>query len=78
MVEDATRGISIRPYELEDFKKVQDETRKKMIQDKIRFLESIGYRVTLNNTKDNTNRDNDMIRVLEANGYVIAKAQEDN
>ena len=75
MVEDATRGISMRPNELEDFKQVQAETERKMIVDKIRFLEARGYRVILNNTKSNTNRDNDMIRVLEANGYKVTKTK---
>lgn len=77
MVEDATRGISMRANELDDFKKVQAETEKKMTQDKIRFLEARGFRVILNNTKDNTNRDKDMINVLEANGYSIGKKADD-
>ena len=73
MVEDATRTISMRANELEDFKQVRDETERKMTQDKIRFLEARGYRVILNNTKSNTNRDRDMINVLEANGWKVTK-----
>ena len=73
MLEDATKGLSIKPNELEDFKQVQAETERKMTQDKIRFLEARGFRVILNNTKDNRNRDRDMINVLEANGYTVTK-----
>jgi hypothetical protein len=73
MVEDATRTISMRANELEDFKQVRDETERKMTQDKIRFLEARGYRVILNNTKSNTNRDKDMIAILEANGWKVSK-----
>ena len=77
MVEDATRSISMRTNELEDFKQVRDETERKMTQDKIRFLEARGYRVILNNTKSNTNRDKDMINVLEANGYKVTRTKEE-
>ena len=77
MVEDATRTISMRANELEDFKQVRDETERKMTQDKIRFLEARGYRVILNNTKSNTNRDKDMINVLEANGYSVGRKADD-
>ena len=77
MVEDATRTISMRANELEDFKQVRDETERKMTQDKIRFLEARGYRVILNNTKSNTNRDRDMINVLEAAGYKVTRTKEE-
>ena len=77
MIEDATRSISMRANELEDFKQVRDETERKMTQDKIRFLEARGYRVILNNTKSNTNRDKDMINVLEAAGYKVTKTKEE-
>ena len=77
MVEDATRSISMRANELEDFKQVRDETERKMTQDKIRFLEARGYRLILNNTKNNTNRDKDMINVLEAAGYKVTRTKEE-
>ena len=77
MVEDATRTISMRANELEDFKQVRDETERKITQDKIRFLEARGYRVILNNTKSNTNRDRDMINVLEAAGYKVTRTKEE-
>jgi len=73
MVEDATRSILIRPNELEDFKKVQAETKKKIEQDHIKYLEQRGYRVVLNNTNNNERRDLQCINILEANGYTVEK-----
>ena len=65
MVEDATSGLVLN---MEEYNAVQKEVNIKMTKDKIRWLEDRGYRVILNNTKNNTNRDNDMIMILEANG----------
>ena len=74
-MEDATRNLNLSRQEQSEFALMQEENRKKMIQDKIRYLEGMGYRVVLNNTKSNQNRDNDMIRILEANGYKVTRAK---
>ena len=71
-MEDATAGLN---FNREEYQAVQKQVNINMTKDKIKWLEDRGYRVILNNTKDNTNRDNDMIRVLEANGYKITKGE---
>jgi hypothetical protein len=69
-MEDATANMMFNRKEALE---IQSEMDRKLRIDKIKWLEARGYRVILNNTKDNTNRDNDMIAVLEANGYKIIK-----
>lgn len=69
-MEDATANMM---FDRKEALEIQSEMDRKIRIDKIKWLEARGYRVILNNTKDNTNRDNDMISVLEANGYKVIK-----
>ena len=69
-MEDQTAGLM---FNAEEYRAIQKEQERKLVTDKVKWLEARGYRVILNNTKDNTNRDNDMIAVLEANGYTVTK-----
>lgn len=68
-------SVSLNPRDLEDFKKVRDETEARIIKDKINFLEQRGYKVVLNNTGSLEDRNDKMIKVLEANGYVVKKGK---
>jgi carbamate kinase len=71
-MEDATVGLTFNKEEQAEIAKEMDMRLRK---DKIKWLEDRGYRVILNNTKDNRNRDNDMIAVLVANGYTVTKKE---
>jgi len=71
-MEDATVGLIFNKEEQAEIAKEMDMRLRK---DKIKWLEDRGYRVILNNTNDNRNRDNDMIAVLVANGYTVTKKE---
>jgi hypothetical protein len=73
MVEDATKGINLSKKDMSEFELMQAENKKKMIVDKIKYLEALGYRVLLNTSGSNEQRDERMIAILEANGYIISK-----
>jgi hypothetical protein len=73
MVEDATKQVHLSKKDMSEFELMQAENKKKMIADKIKYLEALGYRVLLNTSGSNEQRDERMIAILEDNGYTITK-----